>query len=115
MNPSEEDSIADWLARDGWKESNCVRVDGCDRIWLKYFSNEPKCKCNAPQPLQVGCGMWRFPDNVGLQITLSGQPEDVCEWVKLQAYSIDRVEDVPRHVERLLRAWRAIAGDSQCQ
>lgn len=109
---SDEKQISEWLTKDGWKEGQ-ASIDGCDRIWHKLLDGEPMCKCNEPAPLQVTCSMYRRSTGIGIQLEICGQPEEVHEWIKFQAYCIDKVEDIPRHVGRLLTAWRAVAGDSR--
>jgi len=108
----EYDKVVTWLESNGWKEVPVFKaIDKCDRNWIKRFPGEPRCKTNEDRDIFIQCKFYSregYGSDVGVQLELRGEPVEDKGFVIFEAFSIDQVEDIPRHCERLLKAWRAI-------
>ena len=104
-----------WLDKNGWVKGRTAPYELHHESWFKRFPDEPKCATNTPKPLQIRvkvCNNERY-HLPGCSIEIDITAEADHGWFVLNAYSLDSVEEVPGQVERLLKAWRAIAKDEK--
>lgn len=106
------DEIVEWFEKNGWEEGKPLSHDVHKREWYSRYPDEPCCKTNEPKALQIVARLFDYrvygADHVGLDLKLTAEPVEDDGWVSFTAYGFTQVEEIPKQVERLLIAWRAI-------
>ena len=109
-------AVTQWFRDNGWKEVPVSRIYDHDLDFFKKFPDAPKCKTNAPKPLQLRAKIWDHQKYdatmpIGVEIELHSKPVKDDGWVAIKAHGFSSIEDVPRQCERLIKAWSAICED----
>ena len=108
------DDIIRWFSDNGWIEKPVSMMDKHSRNWFKRFPGEPKCKSNALKAITIRAMLWDHraydPNALGLELQIQADPAGDDGWVIFTAYGFADPKMVPNQAERLLKAWRAVAG-----
>lgn len=105
--------VTSYFENHGWLKGRESVNSTCDESFYNRFSGYPECGTNPGKGILVFANVYCYAKALipftTVELHLVGQIRDE-QWVDLNIYAIDTLDQIPVCCERLLKAWKTIHG-----